>query len=113
MIPSRSLVGLLCGVGLLCLGVGADWGILCPPANTIAAEGVKIDLKAQLEAGLKARLPREFAFISHVAQMVELGQLPRELVDSTFLWARPKKPYPFPYFEAALRVRAAQRGISI
>jgi hypothetical protein len=34
-------------------------------------------------------------------------------VQSTFLWARPKKPYPFPYFENGLRLRAAKRGISL
>ncbi len=71
------------------------------------------DLKNQLEKGLKARLPREFEFIELVVGKVEANQLPLDLVTSTFLWARPKRPYPFPYFERGLRLRAAQRGIEL
>lgn len=76
--------------------------------------GAKIaSLQDQLEKGLKARLPREFAFIDRVVSMVEANQLPYDLVQSTFLWARVKRPYPFPYFEAGLRTRAARLGIKI
>jgi hypothetical protein len=39
--------------------------------------------------------------------------LPLELVVSTFRWARPKRPYGFPYFERALKVRAAKLGIEL
>src|SRR5688500_4057072 len=60
------------------------------------------DLKSQLNAGLKCRRPEEFEFIVVVVQMVENLQLSEELVKSTFLWARRKKPYPFIYFERAL-----------
>ena len=71
------------------------------------------NLQDQLENGLQARLPGEFAFIARVVEMVEANQLPLELVKSTFQWARRKKPYPFPYFERALRLRAAKLGIQI
>jgi hypothetical protein len=74
------------------------------------------DLKEQLEAGLKARLPADFAFIQRVVTMVENDQLPLELVKSTFQWARKKakyRNYPFPYFERALRIRAGRLGIQI
>ena len=71
------------------------------------------DLSDQLEGGLRARLPREFAFIGRVVRMVEGRRLPLDLVMSTFQWARRKKPYPFPYFERALRTKAARRGIAI
>lgn len=82
--------------------------------NTPAGvDGAVVDLKIQLEKGLRARLPREFAFIDHVVGMVDNNQLPYDLVQSTFMWARAKKPYPFPYFENGLRTRAARRGISI
>ncbi len=71
------------------------------------------DLKDQLEGGLKARLPREFAFIAQVVEKVESGDLPTEMVLGTFHWARRKRPYPFPYFERALRLRAAKEGIDL
>jgi hypothetical protein len=70
-------------------------------------------LKDQLDAGLKARKPEEFAFIAKVCTMVDLKQLPFDMVKSTFLWARKKRPYPYPYFERALRIRAEQRGIQL
>ena len=79
-----------------------------------ATTDVKVaSLRDQLEKGLKARLPREFAFIDRVVGMVDAKQLPYDLVQSTFLWARVKRPYPFPYFEMGLRTRAARQGIKI
>lgn len=78
----------------------------------VGEDGVA-SLKDQLQDGLQARLPREFAFVDHVVKLVNEGKLPRSLVDSTFLWARPKKPYPFPYFERALRIRAARIGVAL
>ena len=74
------------------------------------------DLKTQLEKGLKARFPRDFALIELVVTMVENNQLPRSLVQSTFEWARRRasgKKYPIVYFERALRDRAAKMGIQI
>jgi len=75
-----------------------------------------IDLKQQLEKGLRARRPEEFKFVDLVVKMVGNDSLPLPLVKSTFLWARKKAlttRYPFPYFERALRVRAAKQGIKI
>ena len=80
------------------------------PAGPVA--GVA-DLQTQLQSGLRARLPQEFAFIRRVVAMVKADQLPLDLVMSAFQWARHKKPYPFPYFERALRTRAAKLGIKI
>ncbi len=74
------------------------------------------NLKSQLENGLKARFPAEFAFIHTVVTMVENNQLPLDLVQSTFLWVRKNKyhkKYMVPYFERLLRSRAAERGITI
>ena len=70
-------------------------------------------LRERLEKGLKARRPSEFAFIATVAERVEGGTLPRSLVDTTFFWARNKRPYPFPYFEQALKQRAKKLGLTI
>ncbi len=78
-----------------------------------AQSGVAADLKQQLESELKARRPEEFEFIEQVVTLVDEGTLPLSLVNSTFLWARKKQPYPFVYFERALRHRAAELGISL
>ena len=75
--------------------------------------GVQVDLKKQLETGLNARRPAEFAYIARVVQLVHQGQLPESLVNSTFAWARRKRPYPLVYFERALRIRALRLGIVV
>ena len=79
--------------------------------------GVQVaNLQETLENGLKARLPQDFAFIEHVVGMVEDGELPIELVKSTFNWVREKrgnKTYLVPYFEQALKLRAAKLGITV
>ena len=88
-----------------------------PPAWASETPGVQVaELRDQLEKGLKARRPEEFQFLNRVISMVENQTLPLELVKSTFQWARERaknKRYPFPYFERALRLRAAQLGIEI
>jgi hypothetical protein len=78
-----------------------------------AAQGDVADLRTQLKSGLKCRRDVEFAFVELVAQMVDSGQLSVELVKGTFQWARRKRPYPFPYFERAMRERAAAAGVVI
>lgn len=72
-----------------------------------------IRLKEQLETGLKARRPSEFAFIARVVQLVDQGVLPRRTVDGTFLWARRKRRHPFQYFERAMKVRAKRLRIKL
>ena len=76
-------------------------------------DGVQADLKQQLEAGLYARRPEEFAYIARVMRMVNRQQLPEMLVKSTFAWSRRKRPYPLVYFERALQVRARRIGIVV
>lgn len=71
------------------------------------------DLKTQLNSGLRCRRDIEFQFIDLIVQMTNNGQLSVELVKGTFQWARKKKPYPFPYFERAIRARAAEDGVTI
>ncbi len=76
------------------------------------------NLKDQLEKGLKARRPEEFAFLATVVTMVDNKQLPLELVLGTFHWARKnvkykEKEYAYPYFERGLRERAAELGVTI
>jgi hypothetical protein len=81
-----------------------------------ACHGQEAGLQDRLEKGLKARLPNEFSFISTVVTMVNNGQLPLDMVDSTFLWVRKNrshKKYLVPYFERILRRRAEEKGINI
>lgn len=70
-------------------------------------------LKDTLQKGLKCRRPLEFEFVGHVAELTEDGTLPLDLTLSTFKWARPKKPAPFPYFQRAMQIRAAEIGVDL
>ncbi|MFO0816839.1 MAG: hypothetical protein U1A77_02780 [Pirellulales bacterium] len=84
------------------------------PGTPTPTPGVtSADLEQQLKSGLKARRPEEFAFISSVVQKVKANQLSIELVQSTYLWAKRKQPYPYPFFERGLKERAARAGISL
>ena len=99
-------------LGLPVLALTSVW-LAAPPA-VLAAKTA--DLKDQLEKGLKARRPEEFAFIADVVSRVENDTLPRSLVDSTFLWARKKatgRIRPYQYFESGLRLRAKRIGIDL
>jgi len=69
------------------------------------------DLEMTLKKGLLCRRPIEFEFIDIVVDAVAKNVLPIDLVYSTFIWARRKRPYPFVYFRRALRMRAAARDI--
>jgi hypothetical protein len=74
---------------------------------------ITVTLREQLEFGLLARTPDERAFVSKVVALVNDGTLPQSLVQSTFLWARYKKPYPMPFFQQALKLRAQAVGIRL
>jgi hypothetical protein len=108
-------IGGMCVLSLLLISA-----VVAAADRDAAAEVVSNDsglevagLKDQLSAGLRARLPSEFTFIAIVVDKVEANELPLDLVMSTFQWARRKRPYPFPYFEHALRVRAENKGIQL
>ena len=82
-----------------------------PESSPVAVDVA--DLQEQLETGLRARRPEEFAFLARVVQFVEQGQLPLKLVKETFLWARERDRYPYPYFERAIKIRAARIGVQL
>jgi len=71
----------------------------------------KISLKTTLEKQLRARRKSEFAFIAKVVSLVEKKKIPLSMVNSTFLWARRKRPYPMMYFEFAMKIRAKKIGV--
>jgi len=81
------------------------------PGTSTPMPGLAIaDLEQQLKSGLKARRPVEFEFIKTVVQKVKDDDLPIELVQSTFLWAKRRQPFPYPYFERGLKERANRAG---
>ena len=73
----------------------------------------QLTYKQPPEMGLQCRRPVEFAFVERVVAMVDAGQLPRPLVDSTFGWARKKPSRKIQYFEFALRARAQKIGVEL
>jgi hypothetical protein len=70
-------------------------------------------LKETLTFGLRPRQPADNAFIDVVIARVENKTLPLELVMAVYRWSLDKRPYPYPFFERALRVRARAIGVSI
>lgn len=77
-------------------------------------------LLQRLLVGLKVRTSSDRAFIARVVQLVQLGQLPVKLVDTTYLWARKraaKNAYtannPMVYFRPAMEARAKKLGVTI
>jgi thioesterase domain-containing protein len=82
-------------------------------APEVAVETGITDLKRTLVEVLKARRQEEFDYIDKVTTFVDQKKLPREMVESTFNWARKKPRHQFQYFEAALRVRAKAIGVDL
>lgn len=76
------------------------------------AEETKLNAE-QMKAVLGTATPEENGFINRVVTMVEQGQLPASLVESTLLWARRKPDHRFQYFKRGLILRAAKEGIRI
>jgi hypothetical protein len=72
---------------------------------------VGLDLKTQLEKGLRARRPVEFEYIDQIVTLVEKGELPYKLVITTYGWAQFKPTRQLQYFQLALQART--RGLNI
>ena len=85
------------------------------PNPAVAADPVVVspDLRQALEEDLRARQPRELAFIEKVIDLIENGTLTESLVRSTYLWAKKKPRRKFQYFERGLRFRASRLGIDL
>ena len=99
-------------------GLAALWGwgtsTRADTPSSVTAGGVapQLTLQGQLEKGLKARRPVEFQYLADVVRLVEQGQLPRTLVDSSFMYARRMPSRQLQYFQFALRARASKLGIA-
>lgn len=84
-------------------------------------EGRQVSLKDQLTYGLMARTKSDRAFIDLVVAKVDAGVLPRQLVDSTFIWARDRAAArrdansvrPMIYFRPAMIARAKRLKVAL
>jgi hypothetical protein len=81
-------------------------------AAQMATAGTPLD-PDEIKAALRTANVEEEGFIEHGVALVEQGRLPRDLFDSTFLWARKKPRHKFQYFKWALTARAADVGIQL
>lgn len=95
---------------IVCLLLGNVLRAAEPPA--VAAGGVTgLDLRTQLQKGLRARRPVEFEYINEIIALVESGELPKPLVTTTFVWARKQPTRQLQYFQFALQTRA--KGLDV
>jgi hypothetical protein len=101
---------------LLAAGLGTPlvWRQLLAADDLITTDlgTTKVSLKVQLEKGLRAMRPQDFEFLAVVLQQVDDGELPRDLVDQAFLWARRQRSYRVQYFEKVLRLLAKRQGVA-
>ncbi len=71
-------------------------------------------LEDRLKSGLRVQAPQDADFCDRVVRLVRDGDLPAQVVDSTYLWAvRRGKQYPFPAFKFALQAKAAKLGVRL
>lgn len=111
---NRPNMVVLCGASLVLFAAGT---MIWRAAEVRGADGrsnsvvTKITLKDQLEKGLRARRKVEFEFIQQVLKAVDDEVLPKDLVQSSFNWARKKHSKRIQYFQQSLVTRARKRGI--
>jgi hypothetical protein len=72
-----------------------------------------VELKDQLNYGLRVAFTDQQMFVDQVVAKVEAGELSRAMVNVVYVWAKKRKPnIPFPYFEYVMRLLAEKRGIT-
>ncbi len=116
-VPARALPGRerCCAVARVCLCLLAVALGVAVAASATASASDETPLTAEaLRAGLRSIDPDDDAYLTYIAALAEQGQIPRSLVQSTYLWAR-QKPYPrrAKYFKQAIILRAAREGITL
>lgn len=101
-------------VGALALGLLVASTALAADPPPVDGGGVTgLDLKTQLEKGLRARRPVEFAYIGQIIRLVEEDKLPRKLVTTTFMWAQRQPTRKLQYFQFALAARARNLNVQL
>jgi hypothetical protein len=78
------------------------------------ADEKNANLNETLRSVLKCRRQDEFAFVASVADKVDQGDLPKDMVLSMMKWAQERRPeFPFPYFKEGIKRRAAKIGVQL
>ncbi|EAQ80738.1 hypothetical protein [Blastopirellula marina] len=96
---------------LISVGIAAFVGLF---VAQVRAESGTASLRETLEKGLRARRPIEFEFIDEVVDLVDTGELTRQLVMSCFEYARRRDRYqPYRYFAPAIRIQAKKIGVDL
>lgn len=100
----------------LIAALSGTWALWRAPAaadDLIRADGTtRVSLKVQLEKGLRAMRPQDFAFLAVVLKQVDEEKLPRDMVEKAFLWARKQPANRVQYFEKVLRLLAKRQGVA-
>lgn len=89
------------------------------PADRLKSGGRQVGLYDMLRVGLKAKTEADFKYIIEVVKFVDEGKLPRDMVDSSFLYARYRyrthpsshRLRPMVYFQPSLTARAKKIGV--
>ena len=92
-------------VSILLATLAAAWAPSARAASPLTADVMIVALRPEL--------PGDRNYLTYVAALLDQGQLPRHLVESTFLWAREKPRHKYRYFKHALIVRADAVGIDL
>ena len=101
-------------LSLLLLGLALPLPATVRADEPATARGAIASLEERLKAGLKVRAPADVAFCDRVLEAGRAGELPAQVVDSTYLWAvRRGRKYPFPAFQFAIRAKAEKLGVSL
>jgi hypothetical protein len=73
-----------------------------------------VELRIQLQNGLRVFLPQQQTFLNTVLAAVDNGLIPRAMVNLVYVWSLRRNPkVPFPYFQVAVRALAARRGVTL
>ena len=71
-------------------------------------------LGERLKSGLRCRRQEEFVFVALVADKVEAGELPQDMVLNAMRYAIKKRPkFPFFYFQAVIFKQAEALGVDL
>lgn len=86
------------------------------PAIRLMAQDAPMQatLGERLKSGLLCRRPEEFVFVARVADKVEAGELPQDMVLNSMRYALKKRPkFPFFYFQAVIMRQAEALGVDL
>ncbi len=72
-----------------------------------------LNIKTQLQIGLRARRPVEFKYIDEIVKLIDDGKLPRQLVLTTFLAAQRQPTRQLQYFQFALLARTQHLDVRL